>query len=284
MWTPRLLGVCRGKLEGMILPSGNSSWLWLFAAAGLAAYLVPVVVSATKTKVIVASLTTAWALHACLLALALFSGRFGFGPALSVTAWLVLTVYGVESVLYPRIQSRQALAGLGGLALMIGLVFPGVMMDTKHSVWFPLHGAFGVAAYGLMAVSTVHAWLIHRADAQMRAVGGQTATDSGLPLMTLERLMIGFVVAAFVLLSGTLAAGWLFGEELYGRANAWQWNHKTIFSILAWGAMAVLLLGRWQRGWRGKHAARFVYGSAILLLLSYVGSRFVLEVLLQRAT
>jgi hypothetical protein len=28
--------------------------------------------------------------------------RFGFAPALSVTAWLVLTVYAVESHLFPN--------------------------------------------------------------------------------------------------------------------------------------------------------------------------------------
>jgi ABC-type uncharacterized transport system permease subunit len=52
---------------------------------------------------------------------------------------------------------------------------------------------------------------------------------------------------------------------------------------LAWALMAWLLWGRWQSGWRGKRAARLVYGSALLLLLAYVGTRFVLEVLLQRA-
>jgi ABC-type uncharacterized transport system permease subunit len=266
----------------MILPSGNPAWFWLLAALGLAAYMLPVVMRTSQPKVVAASLSVAWVLHGCLLAIALFSGRFGFGPAVSVTAWLVLSVYAVESVLYPRIRSRHALAAWGGLALIIGLVFPGTPLDVKASIWLPLHGALGVAAYGLLAVATVHAWLMHRADAQMRSSAGQHGTDAGLPIMTLERLMIGFVLAAFVLLTGTLAAGWLFGEDLYGRANAWQWNHKTIFSMLGWSAMAVLLMGRWLRGWRGRHAARFVYGSALLLLLSYVGSRFVLEVLLGR--
>lgn len=282
IWAVRLWGVGGGKLEAMILPSGNPAWFWLLAAFGLAAYLVPVAVRTSKTKVVVASLSVAWVLHGCLLAITLFSGRFGFGPAVSVTAWLALSVYALESVLYPRIRSRHVLAALGGLALIIGLVFPGSVLDAKTSVWLPLHGAFGVAAYGLLAVATVHAWLMHRADAQMRSTAGQSVADTGLPLMTLERLMIGFVLAAFVLLTGTLAAGWLFGEDLYGSANAWQWNHKTIFSMMAWLVMAVLLLGRWLRGWRGKHAARFVYGSALLLMLSYVGSRFVLEVLLGR--
>jgi ABC-type uncharacterized transport system permease subunit len=35
-------------------------------------------------------------------------------------------------------------------------------------------------------------------------------------------------------------------------------------------------------GWRGKKALRVLYTGAAFLLLSYVGSRFVLEVLLGR--
>jgi ABC-type uncharacterized transport system permease subunit len=41
-----------------------------------------------------------------------------------------------------------------------------------------------------------------------RRFGGH---DSGLPLLTLERLTFRFVSAGFVLLTATLAAGWLFG-------------------------------------------------------------------------
>ncbi len=266
----------------------QAAWFWVLAAVALAAYAVPAISSMTgkapQPHVVSRSLALAWAAHGLVLAFALFSGRFGFGPALSVMAWLVLTVYAVESHLYPQLQSRRALAALGGVALLIGLIFPGAAMGARSSIWLPLHGALGVAAYGLMAVATVHAWLMHRAEAQMRgAIGSESSNSVGLPVMTLERLMFSFVFAAFVLLTCTLLAGWFFGDALYGAGKAWQWNHKTIFSVLAWGAMAWLLAGRRLWGWRGRKAARFVYSSAALLLLAYVGSRFVLEVMLQRA-
>lgn len=258
-------------------------WFWLLAAVALAAYALPALMRAPAPQAVASSLALAWLSHGLLLAFSLFLGRFGFGPAISVMAWLVLTVYAVESRLYPQMQSRRALAALGGAALAVGLIFPGTALGAKASIWLPLHGAFGVAAYGLLAVATVHAWLMRRAQAQMRAGLGGAASTVGLPLMTLERLMFGFVLASFTVLTMTLLAGWFFGEDLYGAGNAWKWNHKTIFSVLAWGLMGTLLLGRWQWGWRGRVAARFVYSSAAFLLLAYVGSRFVLEVMLQRA-
>ncbi len=53
--------------------------------------------------------------------------------------------------------------------------------------------------------------------------------------------------------------------------------------MLAWLAFAVLLLGRARFGWRGRKAVRFLYIGSLLLLLAYVGSRFVLEVILHRS-
>ena len=101
------------------------------------------------------------------------------------------------------------------------------------------------------------------------------------PWCTLERLTFRFVMAGFVLLTATLLAGGLFGEQLYGRA--WRWDHKVVFSLLSWVTFAILLLGRTQFGWRGRSAMRVLYGGAMLLLLAYVGSRFVLEVVLGKS-
>ncbi len=259
------------------------AWFWVLASVALIAYILPVAQLELSVSAVRISLRVAWLAHGLILGGALFSGRFGFGPAISITAWLVLTVYAVESSLYPQLQSRRVLAVLGAVALVVGLIFPGSTLHAKASIWLPLHGALGVAAYGMLAVATVHAWLMTRAESQMRAASPTPhAQDVGLPLMTLERLMFGFVMVSFVLLSATLLAGLLFGEDLYGMGNAWTWSHKTIFSVLAWLVLAVLLWGRRQMGWRGKKAARWVYGGALMLLLAYVGSSFVLEVLLQR--
>ena len=52
--------------------------------------------------------------------------------------------------------------------------------------------------------------------------------------------------------------------------------------MLAWLTFAALLLGRSRFGWRGRTAVRMLYVGALLLLLAYVGSRFVMEVLLGR--
>lgn len=273
----------------MIL-SGVSPLAWVLGILAIAAYAAPAVVRTLGSQGVRTALLAAWLLHGALLAASLLgwktdAARFGFGPAVSTTAWLVLTVYAVESRLYPQMQSRKALAGLGAAAVLLGLVFPGAEQTARASLWLPLHWALGIASYGLFAAAVVHAWLMTRSEAQMR-LGASGVSDLskqvGVPLMTLERLMFAFVIAGFVLLSATLLVGWLFSEYLYGQGIAWKWNHKTIFSVLSWLTFALLLWGRWQWGWRGKRAVRVLYIGAALLLLSYVGSRFVLEILLHK--
>ena len=98
----------------------------------------------------------------------------------------------------------------------------------------------------------------------------------GMPLLQLERVTFHFVEAGFAVLTATLVLGVL-------NTVHWRWtDHKAVFSILAWSVFAALLVGRRLRGWRGKRATRWLYAGAALLLLAYVGSRFVLEVLLAR--
>lgn len=222
----------------------------------------------------------AWVVHGLLLAWGLLgdSPRFGFAPALSVTVWLAAAVYAIESRFYPQLQTRWALSLLGAGAVLLALVFPGQPLQANASAWLPLHWALGIASYGLFAVAVVHAMLMLRAEERIRQAADP---HSGLPLLTLERLTFRFVVAGFLLLSATLLAGLLFDEQLYG--SAWKWSHKTVFSVLSWAVFAVLLVGRARFGWRGWRAARLLFTGAGLLLLAYVGSRFVLEIILGRS-
>jgi ABC-type uncharacterized transport system permease subunit len=276
---------CTAKLRAMILASPSP----LGVALGIATAAAYGIAGAAATRLNRSAtqwlLGLAWLLHAATLACGLAGGqpRFGFAPALSVTAWLVLTVYAVESQLYPHLSVRRLLPALGALAVLLAIAFPGGPLHVSASPWLPLHLALGIASYGLFAAAVVHAWLMSRAEKQIRqASAGEPA--GGVPLLTLERLTFRFVSGGFVLLTATLLAGFLFSEVLYGTSvRAWKWDHKTVFSLLAWLTFGVLLIGRARFGWRGRAATRVLYMGSVLLLLAYVGSRFVLEVVLHRA-
>ncbi len=214
--------------------------------------------------------------------------RFGFAPALSAAAWLVVAVYGIENRFVPLLGVRRALAGLGFATLLLVLLYPGETHLYPTSPWAPLHWLLGIVSYGLFGAAVLHAVLLDRAERALRqrmplndaalADARPTATKplpTGLPLLKLEALTFRFVSAGFGVLTAAIVLG-------IGFTPAWRWDHKTVFSMLGWLVFAGLLLGRRRFGWRGRRATRWVYVGAGLLLLAYVGSRFVFEVVLQR--
>jgi ABC-type uncharacterized transport system permease subunit len=236
---------------------------------------------ATLTRGLVLSL---WLLHglAVLGSLWLVSEdapRFGFAPALSASAWLIFSCYVLERHWFPQFHVRRWVALMGLLSVGLALFFPGQALHWNASPWLPLHWVLGIASYGLLGAGVVHALVLSNAERRIRLA---LPVHEGLPLLTMERLTYRFVKAGFVLLSATLLVGGLFGDALYGAAHAFRWDHKTVFSVLSWVTLAVLLWGRWRWGWRGHKAARVLYLGAGFLFLAYAGSRFVLEVILHR--
>jgi ABC-type uncharacterized transport system permease subunit len=267
------------------------------SAMALLAYAVAALIPGGAVGAFRASLIVAWVLHAMAtivdvsgMGSAVSGARFGFAPALSVTLWLVITVYVAESRFLPIRGVRRTLALLGAFAVLLALLFPGELRPHVGSRWAPIHWVLGIASYGLFGAAVLHAAMLDRADRQMRQTlpasksladsasprGNVPSSPMGLPLMRLERLTFRFVSAGFVVLSVAIFLGWLFSDP-------WRWDHKAVFSTLGWLVYAGLLTGRRRFGWRGRQATRWVYTGAVLLLLAYVGSRFVHDVLLNRS-
>lgn len=275
----------------MLAPGGGL----LLVGVAVALYAVAALPVAALRRLSAAALLGGFALQALLLIIdiggfgqSLPGARLGFGPVLSMTVWLVIAVYTVESRLVPLPAVRQWLGLAGVLAVVVAALFPG---DPKimHSALAPLHFALGVGSYGLFGAAVLHATLLDAAERRLRgnalahvtgaarAANVAKAPSFGMPLLQLERLTFRFVEAGFAALTATLVLGIVTTVQ-------WRWgDHKAVFSILAWGVFAALLLGRHLRGWRGRKATRWLYFGAALLLLAYVGSRFVIEVLLGRS-
>jgi len=254
----------------------------LFALLAIAAYLMACLPAAPERRWPAQLLAGAWGLHALvLLASAGAWGpdaqglRLGFSPVLSFTVWLVVLVYGVESRFVPVTSVRRALAVCGAAAVALAWLYPGEVRAIAHSRWAPMHWVLGLTSYGLFGAAVLHALMLDAAEQRMRRRTAGPVTAFGMPLLKLERLTFRFVEAGFAVLTVAL---------LFGLASPnWHWrDHKTVLSLLGWATFAALIVGRLWRGWRGRQATRWLYAGTLLLLLAYVGSRFVLEVVLQR--
>ena len=206
--------------------------------------------------------------------------RFGFGHALSVMLWLAVLVYWIES-LFVRLEGLQALVlPVAALAVLLPALFPGFAAAESSSLAFRMHLCAAMAAYSLFTIAVLQALMMTVVERRLHA-GAVTGPLASLPpLLTLERMLFRFIWAGFVLLTLTLASGVLFSEQLFGRAL--RFEHKSLFAVLSWLIFAGLLAGRYRYGWRGRAALRWIFAGFITLMLAYVGSRFVLEVILQR--
>ncbi|HCA27059.1 MAG TPA: cytochrome C biogenesis protein [Betaproteobacteria bacterium] len=207
--------------------------------------------------------------------------NFGISDALSAIAWLSLFIYWLAGMRYP-------MAGMLALALPIAAVcaiLPALLPDSRvipHSdlPLFKIHLSISMLAYALLGIAALHAMLMALVERRLHKKTLPANVHGLPPLLCMERLLFQVITVGFLLLTLTMISGMLFSEELFHQPL--EFNHKTVFAILSWGIFAALLGGRRLYGWRGRLAIRWTLTGFVMLLLAYLGSRLVLEIILHR--
>lgn len=233
----------------------------------------------------------AWLIHGWALSLSLFDAgglRVGFALMLSAALWISVLVCWLEGRSYQLEGLRLFLLPHAALMTILPCFFPGSLIALAGKpVMFPWHVIIALLAYGTLTIAAFHAvvmsWqdrLLHQR--QLRHSWMSQLLDQLPALLTMEKILFRFILIGFILLSLTVVSGVIFSEQVLGIALKW-WDHKTVFSLFSWVLFAVLLAGRYWRGWRGKTVLRFTLSGFVTLLLAYVGTRFVLEVILHRS-
>jgi ABC-type uncharacterized transport system permease subunit len=223
--------------------------------------------------------------HGAVLFGAMLSGntlRIGVGDAVSAILWLAVLIYWLGGLFY-RLEGLQALImPAAAVAALLPAVFPAARpLPNTELLAFRLHLLISMFAYSLFTIASLHVLLMAMLERRLH----RGALPAGLrnlpPLLTMETLLFRIIWAGFVMLSLTLASGAVFSEEVFGKAA--RLNHKTIFGIVSWLVFGALLFGRHFHGWRGRVAVRWTLAGFLMLVLAYLGSKFVVEVLLGRS-
>jgi len=214
--------------------------------------------------------------------------RIGFAIMLSATLWISVATYWLENRNFSLDGLRVLVLPSAAVAVILPVLFPGslVLLEGK-SVLFPWHVAIAILAYSTLTIAAFHAVLMALQESHLHSSPGAAhgrwlalAIDRLPALLTMERLLFRLIGFGFALLTLTVLSGVVFSEQLFG--TAFKWDHKTIFTMMSWTLFGALLAGHVWRGWRGKTALRFTLTGFATLLLAYVGSRFVMEVVLHR--
>jgi ABC-type uncharacterized transport system permease subunit len=262
--------------------------LTLFVLAA-ALYSVCACLSSRRGALISAITAGAWLLHAAGLwfdMFALGTLRIGFAQMISAALWLSVSAYWIENRNFALDGLRRLVMPCAAAAAILPVLFPGnVLKLGAMAPAFGWHVVVAILAYSTLTIAAFHAVLmalqLSRLHMPIAASGKLAGAIDQLPaLLTMEKLLFRLIWMGFILLTLTVASGLLFSEQLFGKVM--RWDHKSVFTLLSWILFAALLVGRRVRGWRGKTALRFTLAGFATLVLAYVGSHFVLEVVLQR--
>jgi ABC-type uncharacterized transport system permease subunit len=265
--------------------------LFFIHAAGLL-YIVCSLLSEQQRRIITAGTAAGWLLHGAALASIVITPdylRLGFAVMLSAALWITVAAYWVENRNLSVDGLRRLVLPIAAIVIVLPAFFPGSEIPLAgRSSWFAWHVALSTLAYGSLTIAAFHAVLMAMQESRLHALPA-AASDRGwfalaidrLPaLLTMERVLFRLISIGFLLLTLTVISGVFFSEAVFGQP--FRLEHKTLFTVLSWLLFGALLAGRQWRGWRGKTALSFTLTGFATLLLAYVGSRFVMEVVLHR--
>jgi ABC-type uncharacterized transport system permease subunit len=209
---------------------------------------------------------------------------FGVGNAISTIVWLTALIYWISGFI-PSLQGLQNLIApislTAAVAVLVPLILPSVhpLAHTEMPV-FKAHLLAAMLAYSLFTIAALHALLMTVLERRLHHSAVSSVLTRLPPLLVMEKMLFRLVWAGFTLLSVTLFSGIVFSQELFGQSVTF--THKTLFGFISWGIFAALLMGRHLYGWRGRTAIRWTLTGFAALFLAYIGSKFVLEIILSR--
>jgi len=164
---------------------------------------------------------------------------------------------------------------LVALSLMLRVELPSPEPPSLSDPALEWHVLLSLAAYSLFMLAAIQAVVLAVQEKQLRRHHVAGIIRKLPPLQTMEKGLFQLIITGFALLTIGLITGFMFVDDLLAQHLV----HKTVLSVVAWCVFAALLWGRLRHGWRGKTAVKWTLSGFGFLLLAYMGSKFVLEYL-----
>ncbi|MFK8042777.1 inner membrane protein YpjD [Congregibacter sp.] len=169
---------------------------------------------------------------------------------------------------------------LSAVAILISTLGPDTgAREHKVPLGVAAHVGSSVVAYSILTLAAIQAALLAAQDAQLkrRQMGGLLGVLP--PLQLMESMLFELIWVGFAALTLSIATGVIFMQDIFAQHLV----HKTVLSIAAWILFAVLLWGRHWLGWRSQTAVRLTVSGSTVLMLAFLGSKLVLELVLEKS-
>lgn len=203
---------------------------------------------------------------------------FNLFNILSLTSWLMLALTLIFSTYRPVLALNTFAIPVATFGLIAGSLWRAPYQPmTQMGHGLEWHIVLSLAAYCVLFMAATQAILLHVQNRELKHKSLHRIWVSVLPpLQTMESLLFDLLLLGFGLLTIALPLGFLSVNNLIAQHLV----HKTFFSLLSWLIFGILLFGRWRMGWRGQRAIKFTLWGFGFLLVGFIGSKFVLEILL----
>jgi ABC-type uncharacterized transport system permease subunit len=211
----------------------------------------------------------------------------GWTPGLSQALWATIgacllifaaLVALVRESLRLSILLLPYLLLLGLLATCVAGLPSAPLSAGAATAWLDLHILISIATYGLITLAAVASLALFLQERALKAKR-PTAITRALPSMTdCEALEVRLMAIGLFVLGVGLLTG--MATEYMERHTLLVLDHKTVFSLLAFVVIGILLLLHRLSGLRGRRAARIALLAYLLLTLAYPGVKIVTQIIL----
>lgn len=220
-------------------------------------------------------------LHGWVLFPQLISGagiNYNIFNLVSFTCWLMLAFSLLFSTYRPILGLNLLATPVACLGLLISVIWTAPFVPLNQGgIELDIHIFLSLAAYCVLGMAAIQAILLWAQNRELKQKSSKRIWVALLPpLQTMEKLLFDMILLGFLILTAALLLGLFNIDNFLGQHLA----HKTVFSLLSWLVFGALLLGHWRLGWRGQRAVSFTLWGFGLLLLGFIGSKMVLELIL----
>lgn len=168
------------------------------------------------------------------------------------------------------------LATVGVIAALVGDTSFTPLTDLSTAL--KVHILISIAAYSILFMGACQAIALGVLEHYLKSKRAMGRVRLLPPLQTMEALLFSLLWIGLVALTLAIGSGFLFLDNLFAQHVV----HHTVLACASWVVYAALLAGHRLFGWRGTTAVRWALIAFLLLVMGYFGSKFVIEILLNR--
>ncbi|XOV82119.1 MAG: inner membrane protein YpjD [bacterium] len=199
-------------------------------------------------------------------------------PVSTLVAFIIVAVVALANIRLPVENLYLFLFPISIIVLLAANVLePHGQPLADLSGGLLLHIMLSLAAYSVLMMAACQSVLLALQERRLKHPGEPSFTILP-PLETMDRLHLLMLWIGLGLLSASILSGFVFMDDIFAR----QVLHHVVLTSAAWLVYVVFLCGHYLYGWRGMTAVKWSLTGFTLLLLGYLGSKFVLEYLLNR--